>query len=195
MNHGTIRIVPLGGLGEIGLNFMLVEYWPAGSEESAAIAVDCGLMFPEREMLGIDIVIPDLSYLREKNHLKAVVFTHGHEDHIGALPYLLREFNVPVYGTPSTLGLLHDKLEEHGLLPKTKLHEFRPRQPWTVGPFTLEGIHVTHSIVDAVALAIGTPLGTILHTGDFKLDQTPIDNCQSDLTRLADLGAGACCCC
>jgi ribonuclease J len=168
---------------------MLVEYWPAGSEEPAAIAVDCGLMFPEREMLGIDIVIPDFSYLREKNHLKAVVFTHGHEDHIGALPYLLREFNVPVYGTPFTLGLLRAKLEEHGLLTKTKLHEFRPRQPWTVGPFTLEGIHVTHSIVDAVALAIGTPLGTILHTGDFKLDQTPIDNCQSDLTRLAELGA------
>lgn len=188
MNQGTIRIVPLGGLGEIGLNFMLVEYWPVGSEEPAAIAVDCGLMFPEREMLGIDVVIPDFSYLREKNHLKAVVFTHGHEDHIGALPYLLREFNVPVYGTPFTLGLLQDKLDEHDLLDTTDLHEFRPRRSWEIGPFTLEGIHVTHSIVDAVALAIGTPLGTILHTGDFKLDQTPIDNRQSDLTRLAELG-------
>ena len=95
MNHGTIRIVPLGGLGEIGLNFMLVEYWPAGSEEPVAIAVDCGLMFPEREMLGIDIVIPDFSYLREKNHLKAVVFTHGHEDHIGAIPFLLKAMVLP----------------------------------------------------------------------------------------------------
>ncbi len=188
MNHGTIRIVPLGGLGEIGLNFMLVEYWPEGDEDPVAIAIDCGLMFPEREMLGIDIVIPDFTYLREKNHLQAVVFTHGHEDHIGALPYLLREFNVPVYGTPFTLGLLHDKLTEHNLLAKTALHEFRPRQTWTVGPFTLEGIHVTHSIVDAVALAIGTPLGTILHTGDFKLDHTPIDNRQSDLARFAELG-------
>jgi ribonuclease J len=126
--------------------------------------------------------------LQEKRHLKAVVFTHGHEDHIGALPYLLREFNVPVYGTPFTLGLLQDKLDEHDLLETTALHEFGPRQAWSIGPFTLEGIHVTHSIVDAVALAIGTPLGTILHTGDFKLDQTPIDNRRSDLTRLAELG-------
>lgn len=188
MSDGTLRIVPLGGLGEIGLNLMLIEYWPAGSTEGAAIAVDCGLMFPEREMLGIDIVIPDFSYLREKHHLKGIVFTHGHEDHIGALPYLLREFNVPVYGTPFTLGLLHDKLDEHDLLDTTELHEFRPRQSWQVGPFTLEGIHITHSIVDAVALAITTPLGTIVHTGDFKLDQTPIDGRQSDLTRLAELG-------
>ncbi|HEV8715992.1 MAG TPA: ribonuclease J [Candidatus Binatia bacterium] len=188
MSDGTLRIIPLGGLGEIGLNLMLIEYRPSGSDESTAIAVDCGLMFPEREMLGIDVVIPDLSYLREKRHLKAVVFTHGHEDHIGALPHLLREFHVPVYGTPFTLGLLHDKLDEHDLLDETELHEFRPRQTWQVGPFTIEGIHITHSIVDAVALAITTPLGTIIHTGDFKFDQTPIDGRRSDLTRLAEWG-------
>ena len=188
MSEGTLRIIPLGGLGEIGLNLMLIEYCPAGSEDIAAIAVDCGLMFPEREMLGIDVVIPDFSYLREKRHLKGVVFTHGHEDHIGALPHLLREFNVPVYGTPFTLGLLRDKLDEHDLLDDTELHEFRPRQSWQVGPFQIEGIHVTHSIIDAVALAITTPLGVVVHTGDFKIDQTPIDGRQSDIARLAELG-------
>lgn len=188
MNNGILRIVPLGGLGEIGLNLMLIEYCPDGDGEPVAIAIDCGLMFPEQEMLGIDIVIPDLSYLREKQHLKAVIFTHGHEDHIGALPHLLREFNVPVYATPFTIGLLRDKLDEHELLSETELHEFRPREAWQVGPFSIEGIHVTHSIVDAVAFAITTPLGTIIHTGDFKLDQTPIDGCRSDLARLADWG-------
>jgi len=188
MSNGTLRIIPLGGLGEIGLNLMVIEYCPAGTEAAVAIAVDCGLMFPEQQMLGIDVVIPDLSYLREKHHLQAIVFTHGHEDHIGALPHLLREFNVPVYGTPFTLGLLRDKLDEHGLLDNTELHEFRPRQSWQIGPFTIEGIHVTHSIVDAVALAITTPLGTIIHTGDFKFDQTPIDGRRPDLTRLAEWG-------
>lgn len=188
MSDGTLRVIPLGGLGEIGLNLMLIEYCPANSDESAAIAIDCGLMFPEREMLGIDVVIPDFTYLREKGHLKAVIFTHGHEDHIGALPHLLREFNVPVYGTPFTLGLLHDKLDEHDLLDNTDLHEIRPRQSWQIGPFQLEGIHVTHSIVDAVALAITTPVGLIVHTGDFKLDQTPVDGRQSDIARLAELG-------
>ena len=145
-------------------------------------------MFPEQEMLGIDVVIPDLSYLREKQHLRAVVLTHGHEDHIGALPYLLKEFSVPVYGTPFTLGLLRDKLREHGLGSGVRLHEFRPRQTWQVGPFGLEGLHVTHSIVDAAALAVTTPLGTIVHTGDFRLDQTPIDGRRSDLNRFAELG-------
>ena len=188
MSDGSLRIIPLGGLGEIGLNLMLIEYCPAGSGETVAIAVDCGLMFPEQEMLGIDIVIPDFSYLRDKHHLQAVVLTHGHEDHIGALPHLLREFNVPVYGTPFTLGLLRDKLSEHRLLEKVELHEFRPRESWDVGPFTVEGIHVTHSVVDACALAITTPLGTIIHTGDFRLDQTPIDGRQSDLNRFAEWG-------
>lgn len=188
MSDGILRIIPLGGLGEIGLNLMVIEYCAADASETAAIAVDCGLMFPEPGMLGVDVVIPDFSYLREKGHLKAVVFTHGHEDHIGALPYLLRELNVPVYGTPFTLGLLHDKLREHDLLDDTVLHEFRPRQVWEVGPFTLEGIHITHSIVDSAALAITTPLGTIIHTGDFKFDQTPVDGQRSDLTRLAEWG-------
>lgn len=188
MSDGILRIIPLGGLGEIGLNLMVIEYRAADTNETAAIAVDCGLMFPEPGMLGVDVVIPDFSYLREKGHLKAVVFTHGHEDHIGALPYLLRELNVPVYGTPFTLGLLRDKLLEHELLGDTVLHEFHPRQVWEVGPFTLEGIHITHSIVDAAALAITTPLGTIIHTGDFKFDQTPVDGHRSDLTRLAEWG-------
>jgi ribonuclease J len=188
MSDGSLRIVPLGGLGEIGLNLMLIEYCAADSDESVAIAIDCGLMFPDQGMLGIDVVIPDFSYVREKHHLQAVIFTHGHEDHIGALPHLLREFDVSVYGTPFTLGLLHDKLDEHKLLKSTTLHEFRPRQSWQIGPFTIEGISMTHSIVDAVALAITTPLGTIIHTGDFKFDQTPIDGCRSDLTRLAEFG-------
>lgn len=188
MSDGVVRIVPLGGLGEIGLNLMLVEYCPPDSHEVTAIAIDCGLMFPEQEMLGIDIVIPDLSYLREKRHLRAVVLTHGHEDHIGALPYLLKEFSVPVYGTPFTLGLLRDKLCEHRLEDSVQLHEFRPRQSWQIGPFDIEGLHVTHSIVDAAALAITTPLGRIIHTGDFRLDQTPIDGRQSDLNRFAELG-------
>jgi ribonuclease J len=188
MSNGVLRIIPLGGLGEIGLNLMLIEYCPDDDGETVAIAIDCGLMFPEQEMLGIDIVIPDFSYLREKNHLKAVIFTHGHEDHIGALPHLLREFNVPIYGTPFTIGLLHDKLDEHELLDDTEMHEIRPRESWEIGPFTIEGIHVTHSIVDAVAFAITTPLGTIIHTGDFKLDQTPIDGKRPDLTRLAEWG-------
>jgi ribonuclease J len=145
-------------------------------------------MFPEQEMLGIDVVIPDFHYLREQCDLQAVIFTHGHEDHIGALPYLLKEFNVPIYGTPFTLGLIRDKLTERGMLKQTKIHEFQPRQEWQVGPFTIEGMHVTHSIVDAAALAITTPLGTIIHSGDFKIDHTPIDDEQTDLVRLAEWG-------
>ncbi len=188
MSDGRLRIVPLGGLGEIGLNLMLIEYCPASSAEAVAIAIDCGLMFPEHEMLGIDIVIPDLSYLRAQHNLQAVVLTHGHEDHIGALPHLLKEFQVPVYGTPFTLGLVRDKLREHRLADAVQLHEFRPRESWQIGPFRLEGIHVTHSIVDASALAITTPLGTIIHTGDFRFDQTPIDGQRSDLSRFAEWG-------
>lgn len=189
MSDGQLRVIPLGGLGEIGLNLMLIEYLPADDSPPTAIAVDCGLMFPEQEMLGIDVVIPDLTYLHEQRHLQAVVFTHGHEDHIGALPYLLKEFDVPIYGTPFTLGLIRDKLAEHGLLDYTVIHEFRPRQEWQIGPFTLESIRVTHSIVDASALAITTPLGTIIHSGDFKIDHTPIDDEQTDLKRLAEWGA------
>ncbi len=183
---GKLRIVPLGGLGEFGLNFMLLEYFPSGQEEAVAIAIDCGLMFPEQEMLGVDLVIPDTGYLREHRHLKAFVFTHGHEDHIGALPYVLKEFPVPVFATPFTLGLIRDRLQEHRMLAEAELHTFTPRHPWHIGPLRLEGIHVTHSTVDAVALAITTPLGTIIHTGDFKLDHTPVDGKVPDLARLAE---------
>ena len=188
MSDGQLRVIPLGGLGEIGLNLMLIEYLPADDSPPVAIAVDCGLMFPEQQMLGIDVVIPDFTYLHEQHHLQAIVFTHGHEDHIGALPYLLKEFDVPVYGTPFTIGLIRDKLAEHNLLEYTVIHEFRPRQEWQIGPFTLESIRVTHSIADASALAISTPLGTIIHSGDFKIDHTPIDDEQTDLKRLAEWG-------
>ena len=178
---GLLRVIPLGGLGEIGLNCLVLEYgdW--------AIAIDCGLMFPELHMLGIDLVIPDLSYLqRLGDRFLGFVITHGHEDHVGALPYVLRDLPAPVYATPMAAGLLTEKLREHNLLDDTRLEVFRPRQPWEMGPFTIEAVHMTHSIVDAVALAIRTPAGTVIHSGDFKLDQTPIDGAASDLQRLAE---------
>jgi ribonuclease J len=181
---GLLRVVPLGGLGEIGLNCLVLEY------EDAAIAIDCGLMFPEMHMLGIDLVIPDFSYLEQLgDRFLGFVLTHGHEDHIGALPYLLRDVRAPVYATPMAAGLVTEKLREHNLLEDTRLEIFRPRRPWQLGPFAIEAIHMTHSIVDAVALAIRTPLGTVIHSGDFKLDQTPIDGAASDLQRLAEHAA------
>jgi ribonuclease J len=177
----VLRIVPLGGLGEIGLNMMLVEYG------ASAIAIDCGVMFPESAMLGIDLVIPDVTYLRERpDFLKAIVLTHGHEDHIGALPFIVREMGVPSYATPFAHALLRNKLEEHKL--GVPLERFRAGDTWRVGPFEIEAVHITHSIVDAVALAIHTPLGTIVHSGDFKFDHTPLDGRPSDMTRLASLG-------
>jgi ribonuclease J len=181
---GLLRIIPLGGVGEIGLNCMLIEYG------DAAIAVDCGLMFPELHMLGIDLVIPDLGYLhRLGDRFLGFVISHGHEDHIGALPYVLRDVQAPVYATPMAAGLITEKLREHSLLDTARLEIFHPRQPWTMGPFGIEAVHMTHSIVDAVALAITTPLGTVIHSGDFKLDQTPIDGGASDLSCLADYAA------
>jgi ribonuclease J len=181
---GTLRIIPLGGLGEIGLNCLVIEY------ADVAIAVDCGLMFPELHMLGIDLVIPDLSYLqRLGDRFLGFVITHGHEDHIGALPYVLRDLPAPVYATPLAAGLITEKLREHDLLASTRLEVYRPRRPWQMGPFAIEAIHMTHSIVDAVALAITTPLGTIVHSGDFKIDQTPIDGIASDLACLAEYAA------
>ncbi len=181
---GVLRVIPLGGLGEIGLNCLVLEYG------GAAIAIDCGLMFPELHMLGIDLVIPDVSYLqRLGDRFLGFVITHGHEDHIGALPYLLRELRVPVFATPMAAGLLSEKLREHNLTADTRVEVFRPRLPWQMGPFTIEAVHMTHSIVDAVALAITTPLGTIVHSGDFKLDQTPIDGVASDLQCLAEYAA------
>jgi len=181
---GLLRVIPLGGLGEIGLNCLLLEYG------EAAIAIDCGLMFPELHMLGIDLVIPDLSYLqRLGDRFLGFVVTHGHEDHVGALSYVLRDLPVPVYAPPMAAGLLTEKLREHSLLDDTQLKVFRPRQPWQMGPFAIEAVHMTHSIVDAVALAIRTPAGTVIHSGDFKLDQTPIDGAASDLQRLAEYAA------
>ncbi|TMA78178.1 MAG: ribonuclease J [Deltaproteobacteria bacterium] len=177
----TLRIIPLGGLGEIGLNMLVVEYG------ASAVAIDCGVMFPEPSMLGIDLVVPDVSYLRDRpERLQAIVLTHGHEDHIGALPFVGRELRVPTYATGFAHALVEQKLAEHELaLP---LQRFKAGDTWRVGPFEIEAVHITHSIVDAVALAVTTPLGTIVHTGDFKFDQTPLDGQPSDLRRFAALG-------
>jgi ribonuclease J len=179
----VVRLIPLGGLGEIGLNMMLIE---SGDD---LIAVDCGLMFPDDELPGIDHVIPDFTYaLARRSGFRAVVLTHGHEDHIGALPYLLREAEVPVYGTPLTLALVADRLREHGLAETADLRPIRPRQRFEAGPFSIEPIRVTHSIADGIGLAIDTPAGTIVHTGDFKLDPTPLDGEPPDYRRFAELG-------
>jgi ribonuclease J len=179
----VVRLIPLGGLGEIGLNMMLIE---SGDD---LVAVDCGLMFPDDELPGIDHVIPDFSYaLARGQGFRAVVLTHGHEDHIGALPYLLRERMVPVYGTPLTLALVAERLREHGLADAADLRPIRPRERVGAGPFTIEPIRVTHSIVDGIGLAIDTPAGTIVHTGDFKLDPSPLDGEPPDIDRFAELG-------
>ena len=179
----VVRLIPLGGLGEIGLNMMLVE---SGDD---LIAIDCGLMFPDDELPGIDHVIPDFTYaLEHRTGFRAVVLTHGHEDHIGALPYLLRELPVPVYGTPLTLALVAERLREHGLLETADLRSMRPRDRIQAGVFSIEPIRVTHSIADGIGLAIDTPAGTIVHTGDFKLDPSPLDGEAPDYRRFAELG-------
>jgi len=179
----SVRIIPLGGLGEFGLNMMLIEYG------DAAIAVDCGLMFPDANLLGIDLVIPDVSYLLEdSDKLKAIVLTHAHEDHVGALPYILKHLDVPIYGSRLTLGLLANKLQEHDLEDSAEVHEITAGQPWDVAPFRLEGIRVTHSLMDCLALAIETPVGTIIHTGDFKIDNTPMEGEMFDFQRFAAYG-------
>jgi ribonuclease J len=179
----TLRIIPLGGLGEIGKNMMLFEY---GDD---VIAVDCGLMFPTEEMLGVDLVIPNMSYILDnKKNLRAIFITHGHEDHTGALPYILRQVNVPVYCTPLAHGLISVKLKEARLLQSTDLREIRPGDSVTEGVFTIEPFQVAHSIPDSVGYAIRTPLGTCIHTGDFKLDHTPVMGQATDLSRLALLG-------
>ncbi len=178
-----VRIIPMGGLGEFGLNMMLFEYG------DSAIAIDCGLMFPGADLLGIDIVIPDVTYLLENTaKLKAIVLTHAHEDHVGALPYLMRHLSVPVYGTRLTLGLLANKLKEHKLEDSVDIHEITAGKPWDVGPFKVEGIRVTHSLMDCLALAIGTPIGTVIHTGDFKIDNTPMEGEMFDSQRFAAYG-------
>ncbi len=181
---GKIRIIPLGGLGEIGKNMTAIEY------ENELIIVDCGLGFPDEDMPGIDLVIPDFSYLEaNKDRIRGLFLTHGHEDHIGAVPYLLRALNVPVYGTALTLGIIKNKLEEHILPWQADLRTVKAGDRISIGSaVSVEFIHVNHSIADACALAIHTPLGTVLHTGDFKLDTTPIDGEMMDIVRLGELG-------
>jgi ribonuclease J len=178
-----VRMIPLGGLGEIGRNMMVYEY------DDQAIAVDVGLMFPEEEMLGVDLVIPEFSYVRgDPSRLQAIFLTHGHEDHIGALPFLLREVNVPVFCTRLTRGLVEVKLREHKLLNDAHVQVVEPGQTINVGPFAVEFFAVSHSIPDSAGLIIGTPLGPIVHTGDFKLDHTPVMGQHTDLMRLAEVG-------
>ncbi|HEU5193059.1 MAG TPA: ribonuclease J [Methylomirabilota bacterium] len=187
----AVRLIPLGGLGEIGLNMMLLE---SGED---IVAVDCGLLFPDDEMPGVDYVIPDFSYLGEhRERFRAVVLTHGHEDHIGALSYLLRDFDVPVYGTPLTLAIARHRLAEHGLLERVDLRAYRPGDEIVAGCFRILPMRVTHSIADGIGLAIETPAGTVVHTGDFKLDPNPVDGEQPDYSRFAALGErGVLCLC
>ncbi|HVV45202.1 MAG TPA: ribonuclease J, partial [Bryobacteraceae bacterium] len=182
MSDKKLQIVPLGGLGEFGMNMMCIRY---GDD---IIVIDSGMMFPEDELLGVDIVTPDLTYLKEnREFVRALLLTHGHEDHIGAVAFFLSEFDVPVYGTPFTLSLVERRLEEYDV-QHPDLRPQRPKDRVTIGPFEVELIHVTHSIVSAVALAITTPLGVVIHTGDFKVDPTPIDNDLFDLHTLAEYG-------
>lgn len=179
----SIKIIPLGGIEEIGKNITVFEY------ENDIIVVDCGLEFPTDDMLGIDLVIPDVSYLvKNKEKVRGMVITHGHEDHIGSIPYVLQQINIPIYATKLTCGLIKGKLEEHHLLRSTKLVEVEQGQTIKLGKFSVEFISSCHSIPDSVMLAITTPAGTILHTGDFKIDYTPIDGKQMDLGRIAELG-------
>jgi ribonuclease J len=187
----AVRLIPLGGLGEIGLNMMLIE---SGDD---IIAVDCGLLFPDDEMPGVDYVIPDFTYLREhRERFRAVVLTHGHEDHIGALSYLLREFDVPVYGTPLTLAIARHRLTELGALERADLRSYAPGDEIRAGCFVVVPIRVTHSIADGIGLAIETPVGTVIHTGDFKLDPRPVDAEQPDYAKFAALGErGVLCLC
>src|SRR4029077_4299089 len=178
-----LEVVPLGGLGEFGMNMMAITW------AETTIVVDAGVMFPDPELLGVDRIIPDLTYLQQKGRAAALVLTHGHEDHIGAVPYLLPYIDGPVYGTPLTLALVEPKLIEHGIdLPGARLTPLRPPQRVAVGPFEIEFIRVTHSIPDCVGLAIHTPAGVVVHTGDFKIDQTPLDGDHVDIPRVAQLG-------
>jgi ribonuclease J len=178
-----LRIIPLGGVHEIGKNMTVFEY---GGD---IMIVDCGLAFPDGDLFGIDLVIPDFTYLKKhKNRIRGLVFTHGHEDHIGAVVFLLREINIPIYCTPLTAGLIELKLEEAGLLKKAMIHRVMAGQEFDLGRFTVEFIHVNHSIPDSVALAIHSPLGTVIVTGDFKIDTTPVAGDIADLARLGHLG-------
>ena len=183
MTDNKLQVVPLGGLGEFGMNMTAIRY---GDD---IIVVDSGMMFPDAELLGVDLVMPDLTFLKEnQQQVRALFLTHGHEDHIGAVPYFLTEIDVPVYGTAFTLALVDRRLEEYELEEEPRFHKVKPKQIVEIGPFKVEFIHVTHSIVSALALAITTPLGVIIHTGDYKVDPTPTDNELFDLHTLADYG-------
>src|SRR3569623_1126542 len=183
MPDQKLQNIPMGGLGEFGMNMTAIRY---GED---MIIVDCGMMFPDAELLGVDLVMPDLTFLKEHQALiRAVVLSHGHEDHIGAVPYLLSEIDVPVYGTAFTLALVDRRLEEYELEEEPRITTVKTKQIIEIGPCNIEFIHVTHSIVSAVALAITTPIGVIIHTGDFKVDTTPIDYDLFDLHTLAEYG-------
>jgi ribonuclease J len=181
---GTLEVVPLGGVGEFGMNMMAVSWG------DTTVLIDAGVMFPDPDQLGVDLIIPDLTFVEARGaNVKALILTHGHEDHIGAVPHVAPLFNGPIYGTAFTLALVAPKLEEHGIDARDRLKPVAPRDSITIGPLTIEFIRVTHSMPDCVALAITSPAGTIIHTGDFKIDQTPIDGQAFDLHRFAELGA------
>jgi ribonuclease J len=183
MSDHKLQLVPLGGLGEFGMNSMAIRY---GDD---IIVVDAGMMFPDAELLGVDIVTPDFAYLhKNREHVRALILTHGHEDHIGAVPFLLSDLNIPVYGTAFTLALVERRLEEHESVEDVQFNKVKPGEKVQIGPFAIEFIHVTHSIVSSMALAITTPLGVVIHTGDFKVDPTPTDNEPFDLHTLAEYG-------
>ena len=183
MSDKKLQVIPLGGLGEFGMNSMAIRY---GDD---IIVLDAGMMFPDAELLGVDIVTPDFSYLRDnKEKVRGLLLTHAHEDHIGGVPFLLSEVATPVYGTAFTLAMVERRLEEHSMLDKVNLNEIQPGDRIKLGPFEVEFIHVTHSTASCVALAITTPLGVIIHTGDFKVDPTPLDGRPFDLHKFAEYG-------
>ncbi|MBV8713052.1 MAG: ribonuclease J, partial [Solirubrobacterales bacterium] len=185
MSGGVLRVLPLGGLGEIGKNMTVVEY------QGRIVVVDTGLRFPTTDMLGIDLVLPDFGYLRDRAaDIEGIVVTHGHEDHLGALPWVMRELDrsPPVYGGRLTMAMARSKLDEHKLRD-VPLDDMRPGEELELGPFRLELVHMTHSIPDSCAVALTTELGTVLVTGDYKFDQTPVDGLPADVSRLAELGA------
>ncbi|MBL8295421.1 MAG: ribonuclease J, partial [Bryobacterales bacterium] len=183
MAEAKLQVIPLGGLGEFGMNCLALRY---GDD---IIVIDAGMMFPDAELMGVDSVVPDFSYLTDnREHVRGLVLTHGHEDHIGGIPFLLSELDIPVYGTAFTIGLVERRLDEHEMLGDTNLNVVEMGQRVKLGCFTVEFIQVTHSIVQAAALAITTPLGVVIHTGDFKVDPTPTDNLPFDLHAFADYG-------